>query len=151
LAIVHVCAWGVGPSLHLVPTSVAFTLAAAASLALEWYAHTENDEALWCVGFFGAAIAPFVTADGSGNMPAVFTYGVGVLVSAGYALGERAWRVAGNLFVIASALYVVALGTGHESRHGPTLALAFPIVVSYLGVLRWTTGRNRRHRLRWLG
>jgi hypothetical protein len=74
LAAVHVCAWGAGPSLHLVPTSVAFALAAAASLALEAFAHVEDDEALWSVGFFGAAIAPFVTSDGGGSLPLLASY-----------------------------------------------------------------------------
>jgi len=151
LAITHVCAWGMGPTLHLVPVSVAFALVAAASLALEYFAHREDDEALWSVGFFGAALAPFVTSDGSGNLFQLAAYGVGVLVSSGFVLGERPWRVAGRLFIIASGLYVVALATGFESRLGPVLAAVLPIAVAFLGVLRWTTGTKRRHRLRWLG
>ena len=83
LAIVHVCAWGAGPSLHLVPTSWAFAFVAIASLALETFAHRENDEPLWTVGFFGAALAPFVTSEGGGSLPMLTAYGVGVLASAG--------------------------------------------------------------------
>jgi len=151
LAIVHVCAWGAGPSLHLVPTTVAFVLAAVASLALETFAHLEDDETLWSVGFFGAAIAPFVTSDGSGSMPLLAAYGVGVLVSGGYVLGNRAWSVANRLFVMSAALYTGALMLGWEKEGGPLLAMAFPMAVGYLGVLRWSVGWKRRLRLRGLG
>jgi hypothetical protein len=151
LAIVHVCAWGAGPSLHLVPTSWAFALAAVASLALEMFAHRENDEALWSVGFFGAAIAPFVTSDGGGSLPLLTAYGVGVLVSGGFALGNRPWRIAGRLFHVSAALYVFALMLGREAAYGPMLAAVFPIAVGYLGVIRWSEGWKRRHRLRGLG
>ncbi|HEV8497067.1 MAG TPA: DUF2339 domain-containing protein, partial [Gemmatimonadaceae bacterium] len=64
LVIVQVCAYAAGPSFHLVPTVVAFAGATAASRALALFAHGEADEPLWCVGFGGAAIAPFVTSDG---------------------------------------------------------------------------------------
>jgi hypothetical protein len=151
LAIVHVCAWGAGPSLHLVPTSVAFALAAAASLALEAFAHRENDQPLWSVGFFGAALAPFVTSDGSGNMAMLTMYGIGVLGSGGYALGNRAWRIADRLFVVAAALYTLALMLGPETARGPLLAMLFPLGVGALGVLRWSGGWKRRLRLRALG
>jgi len=151
LAMVQVCAWGAGPSLHLVPTSVAFALAAVASLALETFAHRENDEALWSVGFFGAALAPFVTSDGSGNLPMLTLYGIGVMVSGGYALGNRPWRIAGRLFGLSALLYVGSLMLGAEAKYGPLLALLFPIAVSFLGVLRWSDGWKRRLRLRLLG
>ncbi|MEK7402328.1 MAG: DUF2339 domain-containing protein [Gemmatimonadota bacterium] len=151
LAIVHVCAWGAGPSLHLVPTAVAFALAAVASLALETFAHIEEDEVLWSVGFFGAALAPFVTSEGGGSMPLLATYGVGVLVSGGYALGNRTWHIAGRLFVFSAALYTGALMLGTEAERGPLLAMLFPIAVGYLGVLRWSGGWRRRTRLRGLG
>lgn len=151
LAIVHVCAWGAGPSLHLVPTGVAFVFAAAASLALEAFAHRENDEALWSVGFFGAALAPFVTSDGSGNTALLATYGVGVLASGGAVLGNRAWNVAGRLFVLSAALYTGALMLSAETARGPLLAMAFPLAVGALGVLRWSGGWKRRLRLRALG
>ncbi|MGZ6126547.1 MAG: DUF2339 domain-containing protein, partial [Myxococcales bacterium] len=50
LAIVHVCAWAAGPSLHLVPPFAALVLSAAASVALAAFALLEGDEPLWCVG-----------------------------------------------------------------------------------------------------
>ena len=54
LAVIHVCAWGAGPGLHLVPESVAFGMASLASAALALLARIEGDEPLWCVGFVGA-------------------------------------------------------------------------------------------------
>lgn len=151
LAMVHVCAWGAGPSLQLVPTAAAFALAAIASLALETLAYVEDDEVLWSVGFFGAALAPFVTSEGGGSVPLLATYGAGVLVSGGYALGNRLWPIAGRLFMLSAALYTSALMLGAESDRGPLLAMIFPLAVAYLGVLRWSEGWKRRWRLRGLG
>jgi hypothetical protein len=71
LVIGMVCAYAAGPSFHLVPTIIAFVGAAAASGILAMFAHTENDEPLWCVAFGGAAVAPFVTSDGGGNIYAL--------------------------------------------------------------------------------
>ena len=151
LAIVHVCAWGAGPSLRLVPEWVAFLLAAAASIALALFAHPEEDEPLWCVGFTGASIAPFVTASGKGNLFLLAAYGALVLLAASYAMSGRRWTVAGRLFLLAAAVYTAALATGFERQYGPLLAMGFPLVVGIGGVVPWTTGWPRRERLRALG
>lgn len=151
LATLHVCAWGAGPSLHLVPEWVAFAVAAAASIALAVFAHAEADEPLWSVGFSGAAIAPFVTASGKSNLVLLAAYGVAVLSAAGYALGSRRWIVAGRLFLGAATLYGLALATGYERDHGPLLAMSVPLSVAVLGVVPWITGSPRRERLRALG
>jgi hypothetical protein len=151
LAIVHVCAWGAGPSLGLVEPWVAFALAAATSIALAVFAHTEDDEPLWSVGFSGAAIAPFVTASGKNDLLLLAAYGVAVLASAGYAMGARRWTVAGRLFLVAAAAYTLALATGFERQGGPLLAIAFPLAVALLGVLPWIDGWARRERLRAMG
>ena len=151
LAIVHVCAWGAGPSLGLVPPWAAFALAAATSIALAVFAHLEDDEPLWSVGFSGAAVAPFVTASGRSDLVLLAAYGVAVLGSAGYAMDRRAWIVAGRLFLAAAAAYTLALATGFERQGGPLLAMAFPLAVALAGVLPWTAGWPRRERLRALG
>lgn len=151
LAIAHVCAWGAGPSLHLVSDSVAFAFAAAVSIALAVFAHGEADEPLWSVGFSGAAIAPFVTSSGRGNLALLAAYGVAVLSLSGFAMGGRRWIVAGRLFLLAAALYVAALATGFEQDFGPLLALSFPFAVALFGVIPWTTGLARSERLRALG
>ena len=151
LAITHVCAWGAGPSLHIVSDWVAFILAAAASIALAIFAHREDDEPLWSVGFSGAAIAPFVTASGKSNLVLLTAYGVAVLASSGYAMGARRWVIAGRLFLLAAAVYTAALATGYERDFGPLLAMAFPLAVATAGVIPWIDGFARRERLRALG
>ena len=151
LAITHVCAWGAGPSLHLVPDWGAFLLAAVVSIALAIFAHAEADEPLWSVGFSGAAIAPFVTASGKGNLLLLSLYGVAVLASSGYAMGARRWMIAGRLFLLAAALYTAALATGFERDLGPLLAMGFPLTVAVTGVIPWIGGAARRERLRALG
>jgi hypothetical protein len=151
LAIVHVCAWGAGPSLGLVDSWVAFAAAAAASIALAVFAHVEDDEPLWSVGFSGAAVAPFVTASGKSDLVLLAAYGAAVLASAGYAMGARRWIVAGRLFLVAAAAYTLALATGFERQGGPLLALAFPLVVALTAVIPWIGGWERRDRLRAMG
>jgi len=151
LATVHVCAWGAGPSLHLVPDWMAFLLAAIASIALAVFAHREADEPLWCVGFSGASIAPFVTASEQGNLLLLALYGAAVLSASGFALGARRWIVAGRLFLLAAGLFTAALATGRERDHGPLLGMAFPLAVAVIGVYPWISGWPRRERLRALG
>lgn len=172
LAIAHVCAWGAGPSLHLVPTWGAFLLAATASIALAIFAHAESDEPLWCVGFSGAAVAPFVTSGGRGDLLLLSAYGITVLASSGYAMGTRGargargawgargarearearrWVIAGRMFLLAAAFYTVALAMGSETKSGPLLALGFPLAVAVGGVVPWIDGWARRDRLRALG
>lgn len=151
LAITQVCAWGAGPALKLVPSWGAFLLAAIVSIALAVFAHAEHDEPLWCVGFSGAAVAPFVTASGRANLALLAAYGVAVLASAGYAMNARRWIVAGRLFLAAAAVYTAALATGFERDFGPLLGMAFPLSTAIIGVVPWTTGWGRRERLRALG
>src|SRR5213076_3079236 len=109
------------------PDWVAFVLAAIASIALAIFAHAEADEPLWSVGFSGAAIAPFVTSSGKGNLYLLAGYGVAVLTASGYAMGARRWIVGGRVFLLAAALYTAALATGFEAQLGPLLATWFPL------------------------
>src|SRR5438445_729546 len=83
LAAVHGSAWAAGPSLDLVPAPLALAFSALASVALGAFALTEADEPLWCVGFGGAAVAPFVTSTGQGTAPMLAAYAAAVLVAAG--------------------------------------------------------------------
>jgi hypothetical protein len=151
LAIVHVCAWGAGPSLKLVPPWGAFLLAAIVSIALAIFAHAEDDEPLWSVGFSGAAIAPFVTASGKADLLMLAAYGVAVLAASGYAMGARRWQIAGRLFLSAALGYTAALATGREAESGPLLAMGFPLAVALTAVVPWIQGWRRRDRLRALG
>jgi len=147
LAVTLMCAWGAGPALHLVPDWVAFLLAALTSVALAVFAHAEEDEPLWSVGFSGAAI----TANGRSDLVLLAAYGVAVIASAGYAMNGRRWQVAARLFLLVALLYTAALATGFEKDGGPLLAMGFPLGGAILGVLPWSRGWARRERLRALG
>ncbi|MGH7619320.1 MAG: DUF2339 domain-containing protein [Gemmatimonadaceae bacterium] len=152
LVIVLVCAYAAGPSFNLVPTWVAFVGSAAVSWGLAIFARGQNDEPLWCVAFGGAAIAPFVTSDGSGNLYALLAYALVLLLSACFAISHRVWPVAWQIFYLSSALFVGA-GTWLVAFHGkyPFYAVfALPLVVGACGVLPFAPDERKRAALRWL-
>jgi hypothetical protein len=151
LAITHVCAWAAGPEMHLVPPFLALALSAAASVALAGFALVQSDEPLWCVGFGGAAIAPFVTSSGHGTAPMLAAYAAAVLIAGGSALGSRAWPIAARVFGLAAALFVLALLALPGIQHSAELALALPFAVAALGVVPFAQGAAIRPRLRTLG
>ena len=151
LATVHVCAWAAGPSLHLVATPLALAFSAVGSVGLAAFALREGDEPLWCIGFGGAALAPFVTSSGDGTAPMLAGYAVAVLVAGGSALGSRTWRIGGRVFGAAAALFTVALAIMPTPQHGPALALALPFVVAIGGAFPFAQGDTLRPRLRTLG
>jgi hypothetical protein len=135
LATTHLCAWAAGPLLGLVPTWVALALAAAVSVALAAFAHREGDEPLWCVGFGGAAIAPFVASPDDVTASLVAGYGLIVLLAGAYALAGRAWPIAGRVFAAVTALFVGVLMWMPEREAGPLLAIGLPLVVAVGGIL----------------
>ncbi|MCA1827216.1 MAG: DUF2339 domain-containing protein [Myxococcales bacterium] len=151
LAIVHVCAWAAGPGLHVVPPFLALALSAVASVGLAGYALVHDDEPLWCVGFGGAAIAPFVTSTGQGTAPMLAAYAAAVLIAAGSALASRPWVIAARVFGAAALLFVGAIMVLPASQHSSELALALPFAVAALGVLPFAHGAAIRPRLRTLG
>src|SRR3989440_3023102 len=151
LAAVHVCAWAAGPSLGLVPAPLALAFSALASVALGAFALTEADEPLWCVGFGGAAVAPFVTSTGQGTAPMLAAYAAAVLVAAGSGLGSRPWFIAGRIFAAGAALFTVALLCMPASQNAPLLALGLPLVAAGFAVLPFARGEVLRPRLRTMG
>jgi hypothetical protein len=152
LVIAQICAYAAGPSFHLVPTSFAFLLAAASSWALAIFAHAENDEPLWCVGFGGATLAPFVTTGGDANVFVVAVYGAVVLLPACFAVSHRDWPVAWRVFYLASAVFtIVATEQAHTAGlPGYLAAFALPIVVAVGGVIPFAPITRKRGALRWL-
>ena len=151
LAVVHVCAWAAGPGMHLVPPFLALALSAVASVALAGFALVQDDEPLWCVGFGGAAVAPFVTSSGEGTAPMLTAYAAAVLIAGGSALGSRQWKIAARVFGAAAVLFVGALAALPSTQHSAELALALPFAVAALGVLPFASGAAIRPRLRTLG
>ena len=151
LAIVHVCAWQAGPALHLVPPFAALALSATASVALGGFALLQEDELLWCVGFGGAAVAPFVTSSGQGTAPMLAAYAAAVLIAGGSALGSRPWIIASRIYGAAAALFTVAIVALPERQHSAELAVGLPFAAAGLGVLPFAHGKVVRPRLRTLG
>ena len=152
LVIVLVCAYAAGPSFRLVPTWVAFVGSAAVAWSLAVFARSQDDEPLWCVAFGGAAIAPFVTSDGSGHLYALLAYGLVLLLSACFAISHRSWPVAWQVFYLSSALFVgagVLLDAGHGAR-GFYAVFALPLVVGVAGILPFAPDARKRAALRWL-
>jgi hypothetical protein len=130
LATTELCAWAAGPLLLLVPTWASLTLAAAVSVWLAAFAQRENDEPLWCVGFGGAAIAPFVASRETVTAQLLGSYGLIVLLAGSYALAGRRWPVASRVFATVTALFVTALMAMPEEHGGPLLAIGLPLVVA---------------------
>ncbi len=151
LAITHVCSWAAGPSLHLIPPLAALVLCAAASVALAAFALVEGDEPLWCVGFGGAALAPFVTSTGQGTAPMLAAYGAAVLIAGGSALGSRPWTISARVFGAAAALFTFSLIAMPLSQRSAELAMALPFVAGAFGVVPFARGAILRPRLRTLG
>ncbi len=151
LAAVHVCAWAAGPSMGLVPAPLALGCSAAASVVLGAFALIEADEPLWCVGFGGACIAPFVTSTGQGTAPMLAAYATAVLVAAGSGLASRPWFIAGRVFAGGAALFVAALLAMPAAQNAPLFALGLSLVVAGFGVLPFARGQVLRPRLRTMG
>ena len=152
LVIVLVCAFAAGPSLHLVPTWLAFVGSAGIAWGLAVFARSEDDEPLWCVAFGGAAIAPFVASDGSGNFAALLAYGFVLLLFGCFGIGHRRWPVAWRVFYASSALICLAvdwLARVHGAG-GVLASLALPLAVGAAGVLPFAPDSSKRAVLRWL-
>lgn len=152
LVIVQVCAYAAGPGFGLVPTWVAFGGTAVISWLLAVFAHAENDEPLWCVGFGGAALAPFVTSDGRGNVYALMIYGLVTLLPACFAISQRNWPVGWRVFYAAAALFSFSSAELGYRTSTPAMlcAFAFPFVVAMAGVVPFAPGERKRAALRWL-
>jgi hypothetical protein len=142
LATTHLCAWAAGPLLGLVPAWMSLALAVGVSIALAGFAQRENDEPLWCVGFGGAAIAPFVANPDNVSATLIASYGLIVMLSACYALVGRDWPIANRVFAAVTALFVGALMAMPERNGGPLLAIGLPLVVAVAGVLPATRARH---------
>jgi hypothetical protein len=153
LVIVQVCAHAAGPVFDLVPSYVAFAGAAVVSWALALFAHVEDDEPLWCVGFGGAALAPFVSSDGTGNLYGLLIYGLIVVLPGCFAISHRNWPIAWRIFYGITALFALA-GASLSHRWGVwgfIAAYAFPFVVAAAGVVPFAAPQWKRAALRWLG
>ena len=152
LVIVLVCAYAAGRGLAVVPEWLAFAGAMLVSWALAVFARSEDDEPLWCVAFAGAAITPFVTSSGKGNLYGLVAYAASALIAASFAIGARAWVIAWRVFYAAAALLVIT-GASVSRGHGlPGFLVAFglPIAAAVGGVLPFAPRARTRAALRWM-
>ena len=152
LVIVLVCAYAAGPSFNIVPTWVAFVGSAAVAWGLAMFARSQNDEPLWCVAFGGAALAPFVTSDGSGNLYALLAYGLVLLLSACFAISHRSGRWRGRCSICRRRCSWRAPHGSSSERvtNGFFATFALPLVVGAAGFSRSRPTRRKRAALRWL-
>jgi hypothetical protein len=152
LVIVLVCAYAAGPGFDLIPTWLAFIVASAIAWTLAIFARSEDDEPLWSVAFGGAAIAPFATSDGSGNLYALLAYALVTLLAACFAISHRNWPVAWKVFYAGAALFVAssALLSDTHGSFGVAATFALPLVVGAAGILPFAPDSRKRAALRWL-
>jgi hypothetical protein len=152
LVVVLVCAYAAGPGLAVVPEWLAFAGAIAMSWALAVFARREDDEPLWCVAFGGAAIAPFVTSSGNGNIYGLVVYAASVLIAGCYAIGPRRGTIA--WLVVGAAATLLASTAATVSRvHGLAgflFAIGLPISAALGGVLPFAPASRKRAALQWL-
>lgn len=145
LAIVHVVAWGAGPRLLLVSSPVALLVAALASVVLAALAWSDDDQALFNVGFGGALLAPFVTSSGEGDAVILLVYGAIVLGAGIASLRQRQWT---KTPLVASAgvvaFTVAAAGIVENSAEWP---IANAPAIFAMAISIWATvlldGRKR--------
>ena len=152
LVVVLVCAYAAGPGLAVIPEWLAFGGAIAVSWALAIFARGESDEPLWCVAFSGAAIAPFVTSSGKGNIYGLVVYAASVLIAGCYAIGPRPWNVAWRVFLSAATLLTSTAATVSRSHglSGFLFALALPVAAALGGILPFAPDTRKRAALRWM-
>ena len=115
LAIVDLVAWGAGPQLQLVPTSVALVIVDIVAIALAALALRDGSEFLFSIAVAGALSSPFVTSDGRGSAPALLTYGALVIVGSLRAVSDPRWIRAFAVLVAGALVYALtaaAMSTG---------------------------------------
>lgn len=127
LAIVDLVAWGAGPELQLVPTSVALLVVDLVAVALAALALKDGSEFLFSIAVAGALSSPFVTTDGRGSAPALLTYGAIVIIGSLRAVTDPRWTRAFVVLVggaLAYTLTAAAMTTG-STWYSPFVIVLF--------------------------
>ena len=148
LALVHLVAWGAGPSLGVIPTGVALAVAIVASLALSLLAVHEGEELLFVVGLVGSLVAPFAFAGPEGSMWALLAYGAAVRIAAMHAVRGRTWSWAERTLAIGAASYALAtLAVAAAAPEGRVVDRVAPALFMLVCMASATLqgGRGGRH------
>lgn len=127
LAIVDLVAWGAGPQLQLVPTSIALLVVDLVAVALAWLALHDGSEFLFSIAVAGALSSPFVTTDGRGTAPALLMYGAFVIIGSLRAVTDPRWTRAFVVLVGGALTYTLtaaAMTTG-SSWYSPFAIVLF--------------------------
>jgi len=132
LAMTSVVAWGAGPRLHIVPSTVALAVVDLVALAIAMLATQDDSEFLFLVAVGGALSAPFVTADRSGRPDVLLAYGAVVLLGGIRGSRDPEWRGAPLLLVAGAALYALAAAglPSVATWYGPFLVPLFGSVLA---------------------
>lgn len=127
LAMVDLVAWGAGPRLHLVPTSVALGVVDIVAIALAALALYDGSEFLFAIAVAGALSAPFVTSDGGGTALALLLYGGTVLAGALRTARDPSWMRAFGVLVVGALVYALGAAALPMSAawYGPLLVSLF--------------------------
>jgi uncharacterized membrane protein len=137
LAIVDVVAWGAGPRLQLIPTTVALGIVDVVAIALAVLALSDGSEFLFSVAVAGALSAPFVTSDGGGTALGLLLYGGTVLVGSLRTARDPQWVRAFAVLVVGALVYSLAAGQLpiSASWYGPYLIAMFGGVLAAAALL----------------
>jgi uncharacterized membrane protein len=137
LAIVDLVAWGAGPRLHLIPTTVALGIVDVVAIALAVLALSDGSEFLFAVAVAGALSAPFVTSDGGGTALGLLLYAATVLVGSLRTARDPRWVRAFAVLVIGALIYSLAAGQlpMSTSWYGPYLIAMFGGVLAAAALL----------------
>ena len=126
LAIVDLVAWGAGPQLQLIPTSLALLVVDVVAIALAALALRDGSEFLFSIAVAGALSSPFVTSDGRGSVPALLAYGAFAIVGSLRAVRDPRWTRAFGVLAVGGLAYTL---TAAAMTAGTTWYAPFAIVL----------------------
>jgi hypothetical protein len=136
LAMTAVVAWGAGPRLHIIPSTLALAVVDLVAFGIAVLASQDDSEFLFVVAIAGALSAPFVTADNSGRPDLLLAYGTVVLLGGIRGSSDPDWRRVPFLLVGGALLYELAAAglPGVAAWYGPYLVVLFGAALA-LGAL----------------
>jgi uncharacterized membrane protein len=108
-SVLYLTVYGSMSFYELISTGVGFALFALLSAGLMALSHRQNGQALAFLGFFGAFLAPILTANGSDNPHVLLLYGLLVNAASLWVAWDKRWLPLAGLSLILSAAFGEAL------------------------------------------